>query len=78
MLSRFGPVLTLLIVLAVNPATPAPTSAQPAEGPTDVRPLLVGHEVPDVALATSDGEATTLHAALGDGPSILVFYRGGW
>jgi len=55
-----------------------PALAQLPDDPTDVRPLVVGTEAPDVPLATADGTVTTLHTVLGDAPAIVVFYRGGW
>ena len=49
-----------------------PTSA------TDVHPLLIRSEVPDVALQSADGSAFDLAAAVKKQPSIVIFYRGGW
>ena len=70
-----------IVVLAVGviwmTSTP-PALAQLPDDPTDVRPLVIGTEAPDVPLATADGTATTLHTVLGDAPAIVVFYRGGW
>ena len=43
-----------------------------------VRPLLLGTAMPDVALATPEGNPTTLKQAVNGKPAILVFYRGGW
>lgn len=40
--------------------------------------VLRGDTVPDAALVTVDGDATTLHEALDGTPSIIVFYRGAW
>lgn len=44
----------------------------------EVRPLLIGAEVPAVNLKTSDGKAFILRRHTTDKPSILIFYRGGW
>src|SRR5258708_332417 len=38
----------------------------------------VGATLPDAQLLDAHGAATTLHAALGDRVSVLVFYRGAW
>jgi peroxiredoxin len=38
----------------------------------------VGTVLPDAELLDVHGAATTLYAAAGDGPSVLVFYRGAW
>jgi peroxiredoxin len=43
-----------------------------------IRPVLLGSTLPDVALTTLNGKATTLKAQVAGKPAILVFYRGGW
>ncbi|PPF79676.1 peroxiredoxin [Subtercola sp. Z020] len=40
--------------------------------------VSVGDTVPDADLLTPDGNPTTLAAAVGDAPAVLVFYRGAW
>lgn len=45
-------------------------------GPSGV--LVTGSSLSDVPLLDSHGEATSLYAALGDGPAVLVLYRGAW
>ena len=45
-------------------------------GPASLAPL--GTVLPDAPLLDVHGAATTLYAAAGDGPSVLVFYRGAW
>jgi peroxiredoxin len=47
-----------------------------ASAPTGIAP--VGTVLPDADLLDVHGAATTLHAAAGDGTSVLVFYRGVW
>lgn len=75
----FALLVALACLAPMGSPLAAPASAQELpETPDAIRPLLVGATVPDVPLATSDGTETTLHAALGDGPAIVVFYRGGW
>lgn len=37
-----------------------------------------GALVPDAPLRRAAGDATTLHAALGGKPAVVVFYRGVW
>ncbi|MEP6882476.1 MAG: peroxiredoxin-like family protein [Dokdonella sp.] len=49
-----------------------------AASATEVHPLLLGSEVPDVALKTLDGKETSLRKQMAGKPAILVFYRGGW
>lgn len=66
-----------LAVLMLTLATAAP-AAELAPGADQVRPILMGSKLPDVALRTLSGEATTLARQVGGKPAILVFYRGGW
>ena len=40
--------------------------------------IAVGESLPDAALLDVKGEPTTLSATLGEGLSVLVFYRGAW
>ncbi|SDQ36391.1 peroxiredoxin-like family protein [Quadrisphaera sp. DSM 44207] len=40
--------------------------------------VRAGDPLPDADLLTAEGTPTGLHAALGDGPAVLVFYRGAW
>jgi peroxiredoxin len=46
--------------------------------PEKIQPILLGSKLPDVALTTLQGKATTLKQQVAGKPSILVFYRGGW
>ena len=43
-----------------------------------VSPILIGTKVPDGALKTGEGQATTLYELLAGDPGVLVFYRGHW
>jgi cytochrome oxidase Cu insertion factor (SCO1/SenC/PrrC family) len=66
--------LALGILFAVSVAAAervAPTAA-------GVRPLEVGATLPDVTLRNPDGEPVALREVTGNGPVVLVFYRGGW
>ena len=56
----------------------APLFAGPAASATEICPLYVGAEIPDLTLKTGEGESYDLNAAIEGKPSILVFYRGGW
>jgi peroxiredoxin len=40
--------------------------------------VAVGATVPDASLLTPDNAAASLYAVIGDGPAVLVFYRGAW
>ncbi len=56
----------------------ADADAEPATAPEDVRPPLVGTELPNLPLTTVEGEAVNLKDELQEQPAVLVFYRGGW
>ncbi|MEO8002094.1 MAG: peroxiredoxin-like family protein, partial [Arenimonas sp.] len=49
-----------------------------AASPEQVRPVLLASKMPDVAMTTLAGKATTLKAVAAGKPVIFVFYRGGW
>jgi len=71
-----GPYLVpaaLFFLLASSAFAEEPLPASP----TDIRPILVGTEVPDVTVLDLEGNDTSL-AAIVTGPTVLIFYRGGW
>ena len=67
-----------LAVLMLTAASGWAAAAEIAASATEIRPILLGSKLPDVALRTLEGEATTLARQVGGKPAILVFYRGGW
>jgi peroxiredoxin len=69
---------TVLCLMCVLAAVPAAQAAELAAAATDIRPLLLGSEAPDVALRAVDGKDVTLGQLLSGKPTVLVFYRGGW
>jgi peroxiredoxin len=44
----------------------------------NVRPLLVGAEIPSVSLTRRDGSPCELAELIKTKPSVIIFYRGGW
>lgn len=44
----------------------------------DVRPLMVGQQIPSADVMTPDGAGADIAKVVGDKPSIVIFYRGGW
>lgn len=46
--------------------------------PEDISPLLIGENIPMVKLPKPSGEIFDLNRSVGEKPTILVFYRGGW
>jgi len=69
--------LVLTATLAVFVGGPA-CAAAAADSPQDVRPLLVGAEIPDLTLTAADGKSFDLRAATAEQRAIVIFYRGGW
>lgn len=68
-------ILTLVLTACVS----APAIGQDAfSDATEVRPLLPGAAVPDVAFTKLDGSKLSLSAAIASQPTVLIFYRGGW
>ena len=52
--------------------------AQFAANAIDVKPLMVGQEVPDKMLTDGNGNEKSLHNIIGDKPTVILFYRGDW
>jgi hypothetical protein len=69
--------LGLLVAGATAPAA-ARQLATPAPSATEIRPLLLGAEVPAAPVRGLDGEATDLRSVVLGKPTLLLFYRGGW
>lgn len=67
-----------LAVLMLTAASGWAAAAEIAAAATEIRPILLGSKMPDVALRTVDDEPTSLSKQVGGKPAILVFYRGGW
>lgn len=68
----------ILVSVLLLTATSLTSAADLASAPDQVRPILLGSAMPDVALRTLAGKPTTLKAQVAGKPAILVFYRGGW
>ena len=71
--SFFISVLTVIMCISVFSA-----KAQFAANAIDVKPLMVGQEVPDKMLADGNGNEKSLHSVIGDKPTVILFYRGDW
>ena len=68
----------LAMIGALVLATGIGEARPPAASAAEVHPLLIGAELPEVALMSADGKAFDLSAAVAKQPTILIFYRGGW
>ena len=49
-----------------------------AEQASDVTPILNGQTIPDVTVQTYDGKSVQLRDVVGEKPTVILFYRGGW
>lgn len=56
---------------------PKPEPSVP-DSPKDVNPLGEGKKVPDVKVYNLEGKKVALRDVLGNSPTVLIFYRGGW
>lgn len=70
--------LALALTATLLLASSAPAAPSTAQSPEDISPLLIGSPVPEVSVRGMDGEKKRLGQALQGGPSLVVFYRGGW
>jgi len=68
----FSAFSALFLTLTVQAAKPI------AENADMVRPLLNGHQLPEVKVTTIDGDLVDLSAITANKKTILFFYRGGW
>ena len=69
--------IAMLFVLLTAVADQA-HAGELAASAAEVRPLLLGSAMPDVALQAVDGKPVSLKRQVDGKPAILVFYRGGW
>ncbi|MFW5894276.1 MAG: peroxiredoxin-like family protein [Verrucomicrobiota bacterium] len=80
---NFGFVFVLLVSsagLVFGNEVAVETSAESAvaESAEDVRPLLIGAEIPEVTLKTAQGNEINLKETVAERPVVVIFYRGGW
>ena len=74
-MQRIKPAILLAAALV---AVPAVAEAEVAKAPDQVRPLLIGAQVPEVTVQTGEGKPFALLDALRKQPTVVIFYRGGW
>jgi len=72
-----------IVIAAASIALASAVFAQAPDGPLperaeDVRPLLIGSQVPAVEVRTLDDETVDLQKVVLGERTILLFYRGGW
>lgn len=52
--------------------------AQVAEKAEDISPLLIGETIPSIKLTTVENKNVLTSDLFKNGPTVLLFYRGGW
>jgi peroxiredoxin len=67
-----------LLIIFTGLLSGKPVSAQIPERAEDISPLLIGQEIPDASLTAPDGSSHQVSAVVGEKPTVLLFYRGGW
>ena len=75
-MTRFFLSVMFLTSIALNLS--AQTGAPFPQNATDISPLLIGEQIPDIVLKNVDGEAVSIHQLFKNKPTLLIFYRGGW
>lgn len=53
-------------------------TSQFAVAQSDICPLLIGSQMPDVKLSSSEGETVELRKLTAAKPTVIIFYRGSW
>lgn len=67
-----------LIALFLSIGISAPAFAAAAPTAESAVPLAVGKAVPSATVQAADGSAVELAEVVGQKPTVLIFYRGGW
>lgn len=68
----------ILIFLLISHFAKAQQASNMPQRATDIAPLLIGEDAPDMSLVNINGELVKLDAELAVKPTVLIFYRGGW
>ncbi|SFD93927.1 peroxiredoxin-like family protein [Thermophagus xiamenensis] len=69
---------TKTFILLTGLFFPILINAQLPEKAEDISPLLNGETVPNAMLTSPDGKKFQLKEIVGQKPTVLLFYRGGW
>lgn len=64
--------IVILLILSIS------ASAQIADRPEDISPLLISEKLPSVEITSIKGAKIDLLKEISKKPAVLVFYRGGW
>ena len=75
--SRFLLVFVTLFSTAAVQAGDKKT-ADVALDASDICPIKVGENIPEISLSTTDGKRVSLNKLVAEKPALLIFYRGGW
>ncbi len=53
-------------------------AAEIAPDAASVTPLLIGSDVPSATVRQLDGSPVDLAEVVGEAPTVVIFFRGGW
>ena len=68
----------LLLLAAFQDPEPAWKTRPVPDSDRDIRPALIGSTVEAATIKEVEGKPRTLASLFQEGPTILIFYRGGW
>lgn len=68
-------IMLMLLILGLSSLF---ASAQIAEKAEDISPLLIGETIPDIELKAPDTSSLKFSDIVGEKPTVLLVYRGGW
>lgn len=69
---------TILTTAAVLIIGSLGLSAQVADSPQDIAPLLISEKIPSVLVTSMKNIPVPLPKVVSEGPTVLLIYRGGW
>ncbi len=71
------PLITVIVLYACGSGTNTTGELVPSDA-LDVKPLLVGMEVPDVEFRDINNKTVDLRKEIEKKPTAIIYYRGGW
>jgi peroxiredoxin len=67
-------ILTLILLICTVTAPAADVS----QSVDQIKPLLIGADIPAVTLLSANGVQVNLRKKVAEKPAVIIFYRGGW
>ncbi len=75
MIRLLNKVIQIFLLAGIIPFT---VGAQIPDKAEDISPLLIGESIPETTLVDAEGSQLSTSSILGEKPSVIIFYRGGW